>query len=400
MAKFFPAAFGDRVALASWNGVRLLGPGGDLLWSSANPQPPGAFPTLRPVRVGRGALFMPAALTDIHGRAVILVTREPTRLGPYALRGLSAADGKTLWSTPTTDPRDVISYVGLPTVAGRYVYSVAVRRVSDSTAEMLLSALDVTRGTILWQTPLGSVAEQSEQMIRGRKNIRPEPLDYSSFAELSEPVVAGDLVVVSPNCGATIAVGRFDGRVRWVAVYRASDVPNARALRPPPLRWATARDAAAALRLRYKSTPVVCGDVVVAMPQDVPAIFAFDRAGGRRLWESDLQPAETFGLAGASGNMAILCGADAVYGLDAAGTGKRKWRYTPPADDAITGPAAVLGQTVIVPTTHGLVQLDAADGKERATYDVANWRRLWQTPGGRKAVDDAGASRAFGVPSP
>jgi outer membrane protein assembly factor BamB len=237
-------------------------------------------------------------------------------------------------------------------------------------------------------------------MIGGRKNIRSEPMDFASFAELSEPAVAGDLVIVSPNCGAAIALGRFDGHVRWVAVYRASDAPNARALRPPPLRWATARDAAAALRLRYRSTPAVCGDVVVAMPQDAPAIFAFDRAGGRRLWESDLQPAETFGLAGASGDMAVLCGADAVYGLDAAGTGKRKWRYAPPRGDAITGPAVVLGQTVIVPTNHGPIQLDAADGKERATYDVANWRRLWQTPAGRQAVDDAGASRAFGVPSP
>jgi outer membrane protein assembly factor BamB len=348
-------------------------------------------------------VFAPAALTDVHGRGAILVTREPTRQGGehHALRAVSAADGKTLWTTATTDPRgDDVSYAGLPAVAGRYVYGVAVRRTSGSTAELLLSALDVMRGAILWQTPLGSVAEQDDRVGGGRKNLRPEPLDFAGFAELSEPAVAGDLVIVSPNCGATIAVDRFDGRVRWVAVYRASDVPGARALRPPPLRWATARDAAAALRLRYRSTPVVCGGVVVAMPQDAPAIFAFDRAGGRRLWESDLQPAETFGLAGASGDMAVLCGGDAVYGLDAAGTGKRKWRYAPPEEGAITGPAAVLGRTVIVPTTRGLVQLDAADGKERATYDVANWRRLWQTPGGRRAVDDARASRAFGVPSP
>ena len=56
-----------------------------------------------------------------------------------------------------------------------------------------------------------------------------------------------------------------------------------------------------------------------------------------------------------------------------------------------------MGRTVIAPTADGLVQLDVADGKPRATYDVASFRDVMKTPGGRAAVNDAGATRAFGA---
>jgi outer membrane protein assembly factor BamB len=310
---------------------------------------------------------------------------------------MNAADGKPLWSTAATEPRGEVSYAGLPAVAGRYVYGVAVRRTGPSTAELSLAALDVTTGNALWQTVLGSVAEQGEQRLGGRKNVRSEPLNLDGFLELSEPAVAGDLVVVSPNCGAAIAVDRFDGKIRWVGVYRPSEAPDARGLGAKPLRFATRADAAAAVRLRYRSTPVVCGDAVVVMPQDAPAVFAFDRAGGRRLWDSDLQPAEAFGLAGGAGNMAVLCGTT-LTGIDAGGTGKRKWRYVPPRGTELTGPAVVVGSTVIAPATEGFVQLNVADGTAAASaYAVPNFRAVVETAGGRAAVTEAGATRAFGV---
>src|SRR2546430_513013 len=63
-----------------------------------------------------------------------------------------------------------------------------------------------------------------------------------------------------------------------------------------------------ALLARYKSTPMICGDVVVMLPQDAPALYAFDRFSGNRLWESEAAGVEAFALAGASGNMAIACG--------------------------------------------------------------------------------------------
>lgn len=401
MAKFFPAAYGDRVLIASWNGVSMVRTSGERVWVSPSDRPPSGFSTLRPTAGGRGALFAPAVLADVNGRPAVVVVREPVvQSGErYVVRAVNAADGKTLWTTAAAaDPRAEVSYAGLPAVAGRYVYGVAVQRTNASAAELILSALDVMTGNTIWQAPLGSVAEQGGQALGGRKNIRPEPLDLGAFAELSEPAVAGDLVIVSPNCGATIAVGRFDGRVRWVSVYRAAEAPVAadfRGLRGRGPRVADDGELPVVSRLRYRSTPVVCGDVVLVMPQDAVSIFAFDRAGGRRLWDSDLQTTEAFGLAGASGKMAVLCGTT-LTGLDAGGTGKRRWRYVPPRDAPLTGPAVVIGRTVVAPTATGLIQLDVADGKPRTTHAVVSFRDVMETAGGRAVVEAAGAGKAFG----
>jgi outer membrane protein assembly factor BamB len=401
LAKFFPAAYGDRVLVASWNGVSMVRTSGARVWASPSDHPPSGFSTIRPIAGGRGALFAPAVLADVEGRPAVVVVREPVMQGGerYVARGINAADGKTLWSTAALVPRADLSYAGLQAVAGRYVYGVAVRRTNASAADVLLTALDVMTGETLWTATLGSVAEQGAQAVGGRKNIRPEPLDLGAFAELSEPAVAGDLVIVSPNCGATIAVGRFDGRVRWVSIYRAAEAPvpaDFRGIRGRGARVADDGELPVVSRLRYRSTPVVCGDVVLVMPQDAVPIFAFDRAGGRRLWDSDLQTTEAFGLAGASGNMAVLCGTT-LTGLDAGGTGKRRWRYVPPHDAPLTGPAVVVGRTVVAPTAGGLIQLDVQDGKPRTTHAVVSFKEVMETAGGRAVVDAAGAGKAFGA---
>jgi outer membrane protein assembly factor BamB len=218
-----------------------------------------------------------------------------------------------------------------------------------------------------------------------------------SFASLSEPAVVGDLVVVAPNCGSVIAVGRFDGNVRWISAYRAAENAGAGGGVDRNGRWTPPIEAERALLTRYRSTPVACGNVVVALPQDATALFAFDRRTGRRLWESDIAVADACALAGASGNMAVICGVT-IVGIDAGGTGKLKWKYTPARGIHLTGPAVVVGRTVLAPTTMGVVQLDAADGSEKPVYTLPHFRQLLATDGGRSAAIEAGAAQAFGLP--
>jgi outer membrane protein assembly factor BamB len=206
-------------------------------------------------------------------------------------------------------------------------------------------------------------------------------------------------VVVAPNCGSVIAVDRFAGKIRWVSAYRSAASANvAQPAGDRGDRWMRAGERERALQMRYKSTPVICGDVVVSLAQDAAALFAFDRVSGKRLWESEAAVGEALGLAGASGNMAITCGAG-LAGIDAGGTGKLKWKFTPKRGIHLTGPAVVLGGTVLAPTSAGIMQLDAADGSEKTTYTVPDFRRLMTTDGGRSAVIGAGAGHAFGMPS-
>jgi len=97
--------------------------------------------------------------------------------------------------------------------------------------------------------------------------------------------------------------------------------------------------------------------------------------------------------------MLVLCG-ETMFGVDAGGTGKLIWpkpgqRRRPP----LSGPAVVIGQTVIAPTADGFVQLDVGTGEERPAYAVPNFRRFLGTDAARAAVNDAGAARAVGLAS-
>jgi outer membrane protein assembly factor BamB len=411
-AKFFPTAYDDRILLASWKTVTMLREDGQVIWTFTNPKPPAVFNTDRVTSTGAvpGALFAPAALSDIHGRPAIIVVRQPAARGDaqFALIALRASDGKLLWNTDAATTADTavraadLTYSGLPAVCGRYVYSVAVSRTGVSTANFILSALDVATGQPLWQTTLGAVTEQGERGAAdrnfGRKFGRSPPLMLEGFASLSQPAVVGDLVIVAPNCGSVIAVGRFDGNIRWVSAYRAPENagPGGGGVDRNG-RWIPPIEADRTLMARYRSTPVACGNVVVALPQDAPALFAFDRRTGRHLWESDIAVTEAYALAGASGNMVIACGATLV-GIDAGGTGKLKWKYTPARGVHLTGPAVVAGQTVLAPTTMGVMQLDAADGSEKPVYTLPHFRQLLTTDGGRSAAIEAGAAQTFGFP--
>ncbi len=389
-AKFFPWTCDDHILIASWKGVWMLGENGQTIWSSPNTAGPGGIVLERAASQGRGALFAPAVLTDVFGEPAVIVVRQPTPRSEsqFILRALRASDGRTLWTTPG-DPKLEFTYAGLPAISGRYVYCMAVQKTLVSGGNLLLCALDINNGQPLWQATLGTVSEQGD-IRQGGKFARGQPLDLSSFADLSEPAISGDLVIVSPNCGSLIAVGRFDGKIRWVYSYRKADAANGEKAG----RWMGRGEGEKALQTRYRSTPVVCGDLILALPQDSPAIVQVDRNSGKQMWETDLYGGDA--LAGTSGSMAILCG-ESLSGID---TIKKRlvWKYDPPRGTSLTGPAVVMGHTVIAPTVSGFIQLNVADGKEKAVYDVPSLRRMLTTDAGKAAVNEMGIPKAFGVP--
>jgi outer membrane protein assembly factor BamB len=379
-AKFFPWACGDRVVVGSWKSVVMFRDTGQVVWTAPNPKSPASFTAERATPTGRGVVFGACALVDVHGRAEIVVVRQPVSPGEgqFALRAYRGSDGKLLWASDLgEDRRKDLTYAGLPVVCGRYVYALAAARNDRSTGTLVLSALDVSGGEVLWQTNLGSIVEQSIDPRGGRKNVINEALDLSALADVTEPAVAGDLVVVSPGCGAVIAVGRFDGKVRWVHTYGGAE---ARAEK--------------ALRLRYSSTPAVCERAVVVLPQDAGAMIGLERGTGKRLWSRE--GAEGYAMAGAVGDVAVVSGAS-VAGVEAL-TGKPKWRYAPAGAARVTGPAVVMGQTVLVPTSSGVVQLDGISGGEKVVYQVPNLRRAVASEAGKQMLRDAGAEKGFGVP--
>lgn len=395
LSKFMPAGYEDRVLFASWKGLTLLKENGEVIWSAANPKGPGSYSADRTPYGVRGALFAPAVLWDVTGQPAVVVVRQPqATANQMGLRAFSGVDGKLLWSTDTSERRRDFSYAGLPEVSGRYVYSVAVSQNNNSSAMLIASAIDISSGEPLWQTNLGLVTEQGDFARGMRRPFRNEPINMEQFAQLSEPAVSGDLVIVSPNCGAIMALGRFDGKVRWVHVYRTPEIPDpARQIRGRPEgRWQLPGDAQKMLQARYRCTPAVSGEVVLALPQDVPALFACDRASGRPLWDTDL--VEGYAIAGVTGDRVVFSGAS-ISAIEPV-SGKLKWKYLPQRGSSVTGPASVCGQTVIVPVTSGLVQLNASDGKENVVYDVPMLRRTFATEAGKGLLAESGAYRGMG----
>lgn len=389
-AKFFPAAYDDRVLISSWKGACMLGENGQVIWKWINPVVPGGFTVERNGNVPRGAVFAPAVLADIFGQPAIIVVRQPSPNGEskYLLHALRAADGKTLWTTPA-EWQNPFTYAGLPAISGRYVYCLGVQKTSVSGGNLLLCALDINTGESLWQAALGTISEQGD-VRQGGKFARGQPLNFESFAEVSEPTVSGDLVLLSPNCGSLIAVGRFDGRIRWVYTYRETDAAKGEKAN----RWMGHGEGEKSLQVRYRCTPVVCGEMVLTMPQDAPAVFGVERSSGKMLWETDLYGG--YALAGGSGNIAVICG-DSLSGIDLV---KKRliWKYEPPRGGSLSGPAVVQGETVIAPTMSGFIQLNVGDGKEKAVYDVPSVRKAVATEAGKAAMNEMGIPRLFGPP--
>jgi outer membrane protein assembly factor BamB len=377
--KVFPWVGGDRLVLGSWKSVVMLSRSGQVIWSAPNPKGPASFATERTTATGRGVVFGASVLADVHGRPAVVVVRQPTGSGEaqYALRAFRGSDGKLLWASDLgEDRRKDLTYAALPAVCGRYVYALAAARNDRSTGTLVLCALDVTSGDVLWQTNLGSIVEQSIDPRGGRKNVVNEAIDLSSLAAVTEPAVSRDLVVVSPGCGAVIAVGRFDGKVRWVHTYRGSEAANERTL-----------------LTRYSATPAPSEKAVVVLPQDAGAMIGLDRATGRKLWKTEAVTGYAMSGAVAGMDVAAVSGAT-VTGVDAA-TGRAKWAYTPAHGSSVTGPAVVAGRTVLVPTSSGVVQLDGTSGMATTTFGVLDLKRLISSEAGKQFLREAGADRGL-----
>ncbi len=408
LSKFFPIAAADGTILASWNRIVLIRDNGQLAWSASNPKAPGAFAADRSLPTGRGAIFQPAVQTDLFGRAAIVIARQPNQNGDdqFGLRAYAGSDGRLLWASETADPRKDLTYISSPAIAGRAVYTVAAARVNQSAATLILCANDSLTGQPLWQTPLGAIREAD---IRFGRADRAGYIEISRLAELSEPAIWRDLAIISPNCGAVIAVGRFDGKIRWIHVYGKPNLAEA----PLGVGRVDRRDIAARVleernklrnpALRYRSTPGICEiagqpsrAVVVAMPQDARSVYGLDALTGQFLWDiGEERPWDGISLAGVSAEWMAFAGEKMIYGGNAA-TGKLMWEYTPPAGVTLTGPPTVMRQTVLVPTSAGIVQLNVADGKEHKDVDLAPWLKLGAAEGWKSTLKDLNAEKAIG----
>jgi outer membrane protein assembly factor BamB len=191
------------------------------------------------------------------------------------------------------------------------------------------------------------------------------------WQNLSAPAVDDDSVYIAPNCGAVIAVDRFDGHLRWIRPYSPVNNNNLAVATEQPVPRDRRRPANVRVRelpstgiprasvFRWNTTPVRVGDdMLVIAPQDSDRVFALSSRTGKNLWHTDSLAQAT--LFGAVGKLVFLSDRSItaldVEKLDAA------WTW----DGGAVGPATLSANgtspQILVPTAGGLVTLSANDG--------------------------------------
>ncbi len=136
--------------------------------------------------------------------------------------------------------------------------------------------------------------------------------------------------------------------------------------------------------------------MLIAAPQDTLSVFALDATTGRVIWSKADINVPT--LIGQTATTAIFAGS-AITAIEAR-DGQPAWRWVPPRSRAITGPATMKDGDVLVPTTTTIAILRADDGSlSRESLGIPILRRMLNAETARRALEDAGAGKAFGLPS-
>jgi outer membrane protein assembly factor BamB len=416
--RFFPFAANGHIYQSGPRSILAFKETGQILWSAPSASGQGLPPTPRPLTDHVDSAMQPttyavAPLTDVYGRAQVLVVRQPVppageRDNDYCLRALRASDGKLLWSSELQPLLKDVSFASTPAVCGRFTYAIALAThasdagaggAGDRQVAMLLIALDTLSGELRWQATLGRFTLRVQDRDAWTA-LHQQPWDIAWHQ--SEPLAVGDAVYATPNSGFAAAVGRFDGKLRWLRPYpQAAGMDSPRPIRSrEELRRAAQERGSVdpALGERWRGTPVLCGNVLIAAPQDTAQVFGFDAATGRLIWANgqvDIPPT----LIGRTATTALFAGPGAVAAIEARDGGP-SWRWEPPSGTRITGPAVARESEVLVPTSHSIVVVRSEDGvlvKEQTAATAPNLRRLMNGDALKRAIEEMGAAGAFGL---
>lgn len=371
--KVLPLLAGNAVFVESAKGLNVVADGGNSLWNWAAVKP--VEGTTEPANavdlVARGSLNEPGVLLGLDGLPQIVVSRQPqSQSSEFCLRAFRARDGRPLWTTDGDETFATTMFVGQPLVSGGSVYCVAANDGPQG-VQLILLALDIMTGSLQWQRPLAAIIDspvphsKMTAKVPPRPGVPPpKPREVEDLWAQSAPAIDESCIYVSPNIGCVIAVGRFDGKIRWTRRYPSLTVPDDRyPTKAAGMEAKAAREfefaSRLAVRTRFSNTPAVAGKVVVVAPYDFGGALGLDKDTGKILWESRDNSIGT--LLGATEKTAVFAKLQ-VSAIDAE-TGRDRWRQDPSKVQKLTGPSSLIGGFVYAPTAAGMVVWDAEDGR-------------------------------------
>jgi outer membrane protein assembly factor BamB len=302
-----------------------------------------------------------------------------------------ASDGLELWNSDDTTELRGLTIASNPAVVGRYTYAIGVDPGAQ-TDRLVMLALDVTSGAVLWRTDCGTIAKRAN-ITRFNRPLDPVIDVPDPWQNLSPPAVVGGLVVIVPNAGCVIAVGRFDGRLQWLRSYETA--PSAAAGRGDnrQRRAKPARTLGVSTRtgaMRFTSTPQILDGLVIVAPLDSDSVFAFDARSGKSDWRTEDLASAT--LIGTSENGSLIFADRALVAIGAK-NGEVRWTWNGPA----TGPAVMHGQTILVPTADEVSVINASSGAviKGPQREQADFAVILRSQAAREALGAAGVLGSF-----
>ncbi|MFP4056516.1 MAG: PQQ-binding-like beta-propeller repeat protein [Candidatus Brocadiia bacterium] len=267
-----------------------------------------------------------------------------------ALAAFEADSGRMLWSTAGDPSWAEMWPVGEPALAGGRLYVLAVRSGHSQIfplAPAHLVCLEAATGRMLWKRLLASqgLALQPSERTRWHQ----AHLDVVHYGNAL--AVHRGAVYCLTNLGFVARCDARDGMVEWLRTHPRILV----------------RYEAERLVGREGAPPLVAGDRVLFMPRDRQGLFALECATGEPAWDRPLVPSQR--LIGRVGGLVVLAGGRSLVGLEARG-GEVAWQRR--FDPRLAARPRLVGSSLYVATSEGLVRLDARTGQ---TLETAPWGR-------------------------
>ena len=267
------------------------------------------------------------------------------------------------------------SFDGAPVGDGRRVF-VAMRR-SGASPQAYVAAFDVTSGSQLWRTSIGSADTPAGGIG--------DEITHNLLT------LAGDRIYFNTNLGLVAALDANSGEIAWLAKY-------------PRLtgKSFTPGDSAPLHFDRDPSPCLVREGLVIVAPSDTPDIFALDAETGKTVWVNN-RLADAIQVLGVVGQRLIVSG-NRLASLDLR-SGQTAWIWPESNTAGIRGMGRglIAGNEVFWPTRTEIYVLDPESGARTRSpislTPVSDCGANLAAAGGRLVVAGYDRLLAFGPPA-
>ncbi|MCC9604444.1 PQQ-like beta-propeller repeat protein [Blastopirellula sp. JC732] len=278
------------------------------------------------------------------GIALFSVVRAPSpnRLRCFGLRG----EGETLWiagSEMSDEPALAeAQFLGVPLPVEGSLYTIA-----EVNGEIRLLVFNSADGKLLWSQQLAQ--------LDGLWMSVNEPAHRRYGAS---PSFSDGVLICPTNIGVVAAIDVRQRSLLWGYQYQEVE-------RQPRQGFIQRRPTES--RQDYgdhwsDGKVVIAGNRVFLTPPETDQIFCLDRMSGKLLWEKPRE--DGVYLATVSGDIALVVGANNIYGLKV-DTGDAAWESQPIPDGGLpSGRGFLSGDYYYLPTTQDeIVRINIRDGK-------------------------------------